>query len=273
MIIEKTFHTGEVELNYAEGPDNGPPLLLLHGTSNRWQAFIRHIPAFLPRWHVYAPDHRGHGLSKRAPHYGFGYYYEDTVRLINEVILEPPVIFGHSLGGRLALTIAAERPEETRAIILGDSSLNTPRSSSSMGGGFARLIELLEDNQTVQEIFRALSERSGEDFDPIYNLNRAKNLSMVDPRMLRSIVHNPDVSSPYSHFHGYDPDEFLPRVRCPVLILQAEKGMLSDEDVQRALEILPEAYCVKLRDMPHEFLMHETEPVLKAVTMFLESLR
>jgi pimeloyl-ACP methyl ester carboxylesterase len=273
MIFEKAFHTGEVELNYAEGPQNGPPLLLLHGTSNRWQAFIRHIPAFLPRWHIYAPDYRGHGRSARVSHYGFGYYYGDTVRFIDEVIREPPVIFGHSLGGRLALTIAAKRPEKTRAIILGDSSLSTPRQSGGMGSGFTRLIELLEENQTVHEIFQALKERSGEDFDPIYALNRAKNLSMVDPRMLRSIVDNPDVTSPYSHFHGYNPDEFLPRVRCPVLILQAEKGMLSDEDVQSALEILPEAYSVKLRDMPHEFLMHETELVLKAVTMFLESLR
>jgi pimeloyl-ACP methyl ester carboxylesterase len=273
MIVEKAFHTGEIELNYAEGPENGPPLLLLHGTSNRWQAFIRHIPAFLPRWHVYAPDHRGHGRSAKAPNYGFGYYYGDTVRFIDEVIREPPVIFGHSLGGRLALTIAAKRPNKTRAIILGDSSLSTPRQSGGMGSGFTRLIELLEENKTVQEIFQALKERSVEDFDPIYTLNRAKNLSMVDPRMLKSIVDHPDVNSPYSHFHGYDPDEFLSRVRCPVLILQAEKGMLSDEDVRRALEILPEAYNVKLRDMPHEFLMRETEPVLKVVMTFLESLR
>ncbi len=48
--------------------------------------------------------------------------------------------------------------------------------------------------------------------------------------------------------------------------------MLSDEEVRNALDILHEAYHVKLRGMPHEFLTQQTEPVLRAVTTFLESL-
>jgi hypothetical protein len=28
MLVEKSFDTGEVVLNYAEGPDNGPPLIV-----------------------------------------------------------------------------------------------------------------------------------------------------------------------------------------------------------------------------------------------------
>ena len=38
-----------------------------------------------------------------------------------------------------------------------------------------------------------------------------------------------------------------------------------------ALDILPETYHVKLKDMPHEFFMQQTEPVLRVVTTFLES--
>lgn len=274
MFVEKSFDTGEVVLNYAEGLDNGPPLLLLHGTGNRWQAFIHLIPSLSMRWHVYALDLRGHGRSGRPPRYGFGFYCEDAVRFIEGVIREPPVIFGHSLGGRMALAMAANHPTKARAIILGDSSLRTPRSSSGMGRGFKDLAELLDENHTVMEIFSALRDRAGENFDPVRALDRAKSLSMVDPSMLRSIAdYSDDIDSPYSHFHGYDPDDFLPKVRCPVLILQAERGMLSDEEVQRALNILPEAYHVKLKDVPHEFLARETEPVLRAVTAFLESLR
>ena len=33
MVIEKSFDTGEAVLNYAEGPDDGPHLLQLHGTA------------------------------------------------------------------------------------------------------------------------------------------------------------------------------------------------------------------------------------------------
>jgi hypothetical protein len=31
MLSEKSFDTGELLLNYAEGPASGPPLALLHG--------------------------------------------------------------------------------------------------------------------------------------------------------------------------------------------------------------------------------------------------
>ena len=63
MITEKTFNTEEVAINYAEGPDSGPPLVLLHGTANRWQAFQPIIPALSTRRHIYAPDFRGNGRS------------------------------------------------------------------------------------------------------------------------------------------------------------------------------------------------------------------
>ena len=274
MLVERSFDSNGVELNYAEGPDNGPPLLLVHGTGNRWQAFLRHIPELAQRWHIYAVDLRGHGGSGRAPEYGFGFYYDDIVRFIDNVIGEPTVIFGHSLGGRIALKVAAEHHELTKAIILGDSSLTAPSPSGRMGTMFRSRLELIEGKTTTHEIYTELKKRAKDAFDPATGLIGAKNLSMVDPEMLKSIAdHIEDLDSPYNHFNGYNPDEHLPKVTCPVLILQAERGMLKDEDVEKALKILPMAYHVKLMDMPHEFLTRETEPVLKAVTAFLESLK
>ena len=81
-----------------------------------------------------------------------------------------------------------------------------------------------------------------------------------------------DLESPYGHFTGYHPEEHLKKVNCPVLILQAEKGMLSDEQVLKAQDILPESYLVTLKDMPHEFLSKGTVPVVDAVNAFLELL-
>ena len=274
LIVENCIDYRGLTLNYAEGPRSGPPLLLLHGTANSWQAFTPLLPHLTERWHVYALDHRGHGGSGRAKEYGFGFYYGDAVGFAEEVIGEPTVVFGHSLGGRIALKMAADAPSSTRAIILGDSSLSPPRPNPGMGGGFTELAKTIEENVTVKEIYEALRDRAGEGFDPVKGLTRAKNLSKADPLMLRSIAeHMADLDSPYSNFHGYDPDELLPRVRCPTLILQAEKGMLSDEEVEKALNILPEAYHVKLAGMPHEFLAEQTEPVLRAVTVFLDTLR
>jgi hypothetical protein len=37
MLTERPFDTGSIRLNLAEGPDAGPPMVLLHGASARRQ--------------------------------------------------------------------------------------------------------------------------------------------------------------------------------------------------------------------------------------------
>jgi hypothetical protein len=41
MLTEKTFDTGSLKINFAEGPANGMPLVLLHGGTARWQELNR----------------------------------------------------------------------------------------------------------------------------------------------------------------------------------------------------------------------------------------
>jgi pimeloyl-ACP methyl ester carboxylesterase len=274
MITEKQFNTSENELNYAEGPSTGPPLLLLHGTSHRWQSFLPVILGLSVRWHIYAPDFRGHGASERTECYGFGYYIRDTVRFLGKVIGEPAVIFGHSLGGRVALKIAADYPQLVKAIILGDSSLSDPVPSDRTAKAFNESIKLLEEHQSVNEIYEEFRRRQGDEFDPVSGLIQAKNYSLLDIKMLRSIADNSlDLDSPGNHSYGYKPSEHVAKVSCPVLILQAEYGMLNKDEIEKALEILPEAYYFVLKNAPHEFPTRPSDPLLKALTAFLEAVR
>jgi len=274
MITEKRYDTGNVMINYAETDTDGPPLVLLHGTANRWQAFQPIIPELSNRWRVYAPDFRGHGRSTHASEYGFGFYLDDTVSFLKGIVKEPSVLFGHSLGGRVATKIAAEYPETVKAIILGDSSLNEPVASDRMGKAFTGLVKIIEENETFQNIYKALEQINSEEFDPTYGLSRAKNLSLLDPNLLTTIAENGmNLDAPGNHSYRYHPDEHLKKIKCPVLLLQAEHGMLSDAEVKKAKETLPEAYHVKLIGVPHEFLYKPTEPLLKALNAFLEAIR
>ena len=108
-LEEKTFDAGEVRLNYAEGQDNGPPLVLLHGLGRRWQVFLPLIPSLVLRWQVYALDLRGHGKSAHVPHgYRGTQYSADVTQFLREKVKEPTVLLGHSLGGMVAMWIAAQ---------------------------------------------------------------------------------------------------------------------------------------------------------------------
>ena len=57
------------------------------------------------------------------------------------------------------------------------------------------------------------------------------------------------------------------------MLLQAENGMMSDEDVEKALGVLTEVYHVKLMGFMHFLYLQEAAPVIRAVNAFLESLR
>ena len=123
MLVEKSFDTGEAVLNYAEGLESGPPLLCLHGLTDRWQYFLPILPTLSARWHTYALDFRGHGRSSRTPPYRYADHISDTISFLEKRVLEKAVIFGSSMGGMISLMVAAERPDLVEAVIFGDASI------------------------------------------------------------------------------------------------------------------------------------------------------
>jgi len=129
--LEKTYNAGYKEkqvtlaegtlLNYAEGPDNGPALLLIHGQSMEWEDYARVLPGLSEYYHVYAIDCHGHGESSHdSSKYTGVAMGQDFVWFIENVIGEPCVVSGHSSGGILAAWIAANAPKDVIGIVLED---------------------------------------------------------------------------------------------------------------------------------------------------------
>jgi pimeloyl-ACP methyl ester carboxylesterase len=123
-IQEHDFDAGAITINYAELSSDGSPLVLLHGGSGRWQSFEEIIPTLAAHWHIFAPDLRGHGKSSRASSYQLQGYVNDLIAFLDGCVKEPTNVFGHSLGGIVALMAAAQRPNVFRALIVGDSPLS-----------------------------------------------------------------------------------------------------------------------------------------------------
>ena len=116
--IKRTIKVGFVEkkaelndgsiINYAEGPNNGKALLLIHGQTGAWKDYGTVLPELSKNWHIFAVDCYGHGFSS---HDDSKYFLEkngnDLIWFINNIIRKETVVSGHSSGGLLAAYIAA----------------------------------------------------------------------------------------------------------------------------------------------------------------------
>ena len=283
-LVEHGFDTGQVRLNYAEGPAHGPPLVLLHGLGRRWQVFLPIIPALSMRWHIFAPDLRGHGKSSHvARGYHGAQFSEDIARLLRERLSAPAVLFGHSLGGMLAMQVASDHPELVRALILGDNMIVIRQLQHPMYTAlFTGLRDLARRGGSVEQIangigkivlpvpgtgdFVTIRELPGND-EP-YLLAWARCVQQADPETYEMTLDGSSVE-------GWDGEAVLRGITCPTLLLQGTQqlgGLMSDADVALATRLLPHHAHVKFRNLGHALFIQQPEPVLRAVTNFLESL-
>lgn len=282
-LAERIFDTGEVQLNYAEGPANGPPLVLLHGLGRRWQVFLPVIPALSLRWHIFAPDLRGHGKSTRvARGYHGPQYSEDIARFLSSRISPPAVLFGHSLGGMLAMSVTVHHPELVRALVLGDNIIVARRLRNPMYTAlFSGLRDLARAGGSVEQVAQgigrivlpvpsggsiAIRELPGND-EP-YLLAWARCVTQADPDTYEMTLDG-------SSIEGWDGEAVLRGITCPTLLLQGTPelgGLMSDADVRLATQLLPHHSHVKFRNLGHALFIQQPEPVLRAVMNFLESL-
>ncbi len=141
-FVEKTTHVTGPALHYAEGPANGPALLLIHGQMVDWTNYLPALPELAKHFHVFAVDCYGHGGSARTPErYTNLAMGHDLALFLREVVGKPAYVTGNSSGGLLAITIGLEAPDLVRGLVLEDpplfSSVN-PRFPTTAGYDLAR---------------------------------------------------------------------------------------------------------------------------------------
>lgn len=236
MLSEYWTRNGPVELNYAERPGPGPKILLLHGLTARWQVF-RPLSRGLPG-HLYALDFRGHGASGRAPgRYRLADYVGDALALL-DLIDGPAAVLGHSMGGWVALAIAAARPDRVAGVAVADSVLFPERLGPDR-----------DDLAELPATLRAMTT----------------SLTRLDPEVLWRFRTRAAAD--------FDPRAVLTEVGCPVLLLQGDAaagGLMSDEDAARGAALLPDCRRVRFAGLGHGLHVEDAGRVAAVVLPFIE---
>lgn len=123
-----SYFSQRLRLHYLDwGNEGAPPLLLVHGNRDHAHNWDWLAERLRDRYHVVAPDLRGHGDSQWSlgSHYSPMEYAYDLAQLVHQRRLAPVRIVAHSLGGSVSLRYAGVFPENVArlAVIEGTGGL------------------------------------------------------------------------------------------------------------------------------------------------------
>ena len=131
LAVEPAIDSVDVEGSRIEyrlwGNRDNPAVIFIHGAAAHanWWDFI--APFFAENYCVIAPHLSGMGNSDHREAYSSTIFAADVMGVYDQLGLDNrTIVVGHSLGGAVALTLAAEQGERLRAAVMVDSAVFPP---------------------------------------------------------------------------------------------------------------------------------------------------
>ena len=221
----------DVRLAATRWPGAGTPVVLLHGLASQrrfWNPVARRVASGPGGSPIVALDQRGHGDSERPDQpYDLSTVADDLATVMDALALSRAVVVGHSWGGAVAATFAAEHAERCLAVVAIDGGFGMP-----VAGDRAALRKRLEPprfEMPPEQLIDMISSRSPGRWDdelasavlPIFEvgdngLARARLPFETHMKILDGLL-------------DYDATAVLPQVRCPSWLVSCESADATDE--------------------------------------------
>jgi pimeloyl-ACP methyl ester carboxylesterase len=254
----------------------GPAVVLLHGLGGTKTTWLPLMAGLGTSRRVIVPDLPGHGESEKPRGEYSPRFYARVIRgLLDRLEVDRAVLVGNSLGGRIALELAAAWPRRVEALALLAPSIPGFRWRYLVG--FARVVPPefgaipfpLRERWTRIVIRRLLAapgrlspeaySAAAQEFIRIYRSSAAR---MAFFSTLRHIV----TEAPGPFFRS------LHRVQQPVLLVFGDRDRLVPARLGvRLARELPQAEAVLLPGVGHVPQFEEPEQTLQALTSFLRA--
>ena len=283
------FTSARLQLHYAcWGNSASNPLLLLHGGLDHCRTWDWLANRLLDRFYIVALDLRGHGDSEWAlgNAYSSSDFVYDVSQLVEHLKVSGLSILGHSLGGAIALKYTGLYPKAVRRVIsiegLGPSpkklavdarktvdvkydewlsKMKRLKKRAFRKPGFASL------DQAIERMRQGHSELSWERLNHLtrYGCRRNEENQYVwkaDPYVR---ANQPFDMAPESVAHLWS------TINCPVLLVHGAKSWASNPEEDGRSRYFKNAQVVSIPGAGHAVHHDQFEPVMDAVTVFLEN--
>ncbi len=110
--------------SYGDPASLATPILLIHGlfgSAVNWHTIVGRLHTLLGAdRRLIVPDLRNHGQSPHDPILSYEAMAEDLIGLLDQLGIARAALVGHSLGGKVAMWLALNRPERVAALAVVD---------------------------------------------------------------------------------------------------------------------------------------------------------
>ena len=263
-----------LDLHYLDwGNVGAPPVVCVHGYTSSAEAFNALARQFHDRFHIVAPDVRGHGESAWSP--DSAYQYRDQVAdlagLVDQLGLARFTLIGTSMGGIIAMTFAAAHAARLVGLVINDIGPDVEEGSqriTQMVGGrpdeFATLEDAMAYRREISPVTasRPMSDQREVALGVLRQQADGRWVWKMDPAYIRQRVQ-----------HGAPPRPalwpVLKSLPCPTLVVWGtESDVLLEAQARRMVGVLPRGELVKVAGVAHAPTL--VEPVvLAALERFL----
>jgi pimeloyl-ACP methyl ester carboxylesterase len=245
------------------GPADAPPVLLLHGLGwdrSLWQG----LASVLARggWRVVAPDLPGMGASQKLVDvYSIDHYAADLATLLRELRIGKFAVVGFSLGGMIAMALAAAAYDQVGAAVFACClKASTPKREAETEAMLARAEQL-----------GALAF-AGEQAQAIWSADWAR----LHPDRVRDFVNwrasmnQTALAQAFRASYGADLTERLKAVTCPARVIAAANDPFAPvQDCDAIACHLPRGDFILLSDCGHMAPIEQPQAFEEAVVAFL----
>ena len=275
------YQSQGLELHFTDwGNPSAPPLILVHGSLDHSRSWDYLAQALRTRFHVVAPNLRGHGESGWATGSSYSqadHVYDLTV-LVESLGFDKVALIGHSMGGMVSLTYAGTFPDKVSRLVVLDGVTNFPARKPKPAD--ARIADWVGDLDKFaqRKIHRYPSVAEGAE------RIQARNARLTREQAMHLATHGlkPNEDGTYSwKFDPYlrarapyrlsleDHMGLWSRIECPTLLVSGGESFLPDPEKAGVMGCFKQAELVKIEGAGHWVQHDRPDEVLDAIERFL----
>jgi len=256
-----------------------PPLLLVHGFGASTDHWRKNIAQLSNDFEVWAIDLLGFGRSAKPDwQYGGDLWRDQLSEFITNVIKQPAVLAGNSLGGYASLCVAAERPTSTVGVVLLNSAgpftdTKVPTQPNSWQKFLRDLTQsILRQPWASFLLFQYVRQRSTirKTLEQVYLDQSAVTDQLVEEIYRPSSDPGADkvFASVFKSPQGEKIDVLLQQMTCPLLLLwgEADPWMNAQERGAKFRKYYPQLtdYYLQAGHCPHDEVPEQVNTLLKS---------